>query len=448
VSFEIAERIANAVLYEGYVLYPYRASAQKNRVRWQFGIIAPRDYSEATEADPWWAQTECLIEPQSGAALDVRLRFLQVQARSVEETTEDGFAPVARLIAGSRDIIGWDEGVARTRDLPPLMIDELLEAEQTISIVVAGGIDVETLTAPDGAVQGRVVRERWPIHGSIRVSAEPVGRLVRLRLRLENTTGWPRADTDRDHAMRRSLVSAHLLLRVSRGSFVSLLEPPDDAADAAVACENVRTWPVLVGEAGQRDLMLSSPIILYDYPAIAPESPQDLCDGCEIDEILALRVMTLTDEEKREARATDDRARDIVDRTDSLPREVLERLHGAIRQAPAAEMAAVPQLGEWEALLNPPDAPAPQDDAVEIAGVRVAKGSRVIVRPTRRADPIDMFMKDRVARVEGVYRDLEGITHVAVVLADDPSADLLAGYGRFLYYRPDELEPVKESANA
>jgi hypothetical protein len=155
--------------------------------------------------------------------------------------------------------------------------------------------------------------------------------------------------------------------------------------------------------------------------------------------------MTLTDEEKREARATDDRSRDIIDRTDHIPRDVFERLHGAIRQVPAPD--TIPALGEWEALLNPPGAPAPQDDAVEIAGVRVARGSRVVVRPSRRADPIDMFMKDRVARVEGVYRDLEGVTHVAVVLADDPSGDLHAWYGRYLYYGPDELEPWKENAD-
>jgi hypothetical protein len=150
--------------------------------------------------------------------------------------------------------------------------------------------------------------------------------------------------------------------------------------------------------------------------------------------------MTLTDEEKREARATDARARDIVDRTDAMPQDVFERLHGAVRQMQPP--GAVPGLVEWEALLNPPGQPAPQDDAVDIAGVRVARGSRVTVRPKRRADPIDMFMRDRVARVEGIYRDLEGVTHVAVVLADDAAGDLLAEYGRYLYYRPEELEPV------
>jgi len=445
-SFEAAERIADAVLYEGYVLYPYRASAQKNRVRWQFGIVAPRDFSDATGSDPWWAQTECLIDPHGRPTLDLRLRFLQVQSRSVERSAEHGsFEPVHRLLVDDREIIGWDEGVARTHEIPGIAIEDLLERGRRVSVPSSAGLESEAVCDARGAPRGRIVRERWPIDAHLLLAAERQGRFVKLRLRLENVTAWPVGDADRDRAMRRSLVSAHLLLHARGAAFVSLLDPPDDAAVAVAACANVRSWPVLVGTAGARDLMLASPIILYDYPAIAPESPRDLCDGTEIDEILALRVMTLTEDEKREARATDERARDIVDRTDSIPREVFERLHGAFRHLQPADPA--PALAEWEALLNPAGAPAPQDDAVVIAGVRVAKGSLVVVRPTRRADAMDMFMKDRVARVEGVYRDLDGATHLAVVLADDPSGDLHAWYGRYLYYGPEELEPLKEAAN-
>ena len=438
-SFEAAERIADAVLYEGYVLYPYRASAQKNQVRWQFGVVAPRSFSDATGSDPWWAQTECLVATDDAPAIDIRLRFLQAQARTVEHTSGDGgFEPAGLLRVGDHDVAGWDEGIARTHDVAGVELRDLLDQERLIPVSESGGQETELVQDDAGVVSGRITRERWPIDGSMRLSAERHGRFIRLRLRIENVTDW--AGDDRDRAMRRSFLSAHLLLQVRGGAFVSLIDPPDDAVEAAASCANVRTWPVLVGEAGRRDLLLSSPIILYDYPAIAPESPRDLCDGTEIDEILALRVMTLTDEEKREARATDARARDIVDRTDAMPQDVFERLHGAVREAQPS--GAVPGLVEWETLLNPPGQPAPQDDAVEIAGVRVARGSRVTVRPKRRADPIDLFMRDRVARVEGVYRDLEGVTHVAVVVADDAAGDLLAEYGRYLYYRPDELEPA------
>ena len=99
----------------------------------------------------------------------------------------------------------------------------------------------------------------------------------------------------------------------------------------AQECHNLRTWPVLVGNEGEYDTMLSSPIILYDYPQIAPESPGSLFDGTEIDEILTLRIMTLTDEEKEEMRQGDERAREILERTEALSPEQFMKLHGVIR---------------------------------------------------------------------------------------------------------------------
>jgi hydrogenase maturation protease len=93
-----------------------------------------------------------------------------------------------------------------------------------------------------------------------------------------------------------------------------------------------------VGEEGERDAMLSSPIILYDYPQIAPESPGNLFDGTEIDEILALRILTLTDDEKREMQHADARSRQILERTEALPAEHFMKLHGVLRGLrPASE---------------------------------------------------------------------------------------------------------------
>ncbi len=109
----------------------------------------------------------------------------------------------------------------------------------------------------------------------------------------------------RADALMYSLVSAHTILTVEDGEFVSLLDPPENLRSLAAECSNIGTWPVLVGEEGERDTMLSSPIILYDYPQIAPESPGSLFDGTEIDEILSLRILTMTDEEKHEMRQSD-----------------------------------------------------------------------------------------------------------------------------------------------
>ena len=130
----------------------------------------------------------------------------------------------------------------------------------------------------------------------------------------------------------RSLVSTHTILGVrDGGEFVSLLDPPEEFKEAVAGCQNTGTWPVMVGEEGERDCMLSSPIILYDYPQIAPESPGDLFDGTEIDEILTLRIMTLTDAEKREMRSVDEHARRILERTETMPGEELMRMHGVMK---------------------------------------------------------------------------------------------------------------------
>ena len=118
-KFEQAQKVADAVLYEGYLLYPYRASAMKNQIRWQFGVVMPRDYSEGGDSEPWAMQTECLVEPSDAPALDLRLRFLQVQARIVEKAVnaEQGiFWPMEAFEVDGRQFVSWDEGVKRELD--------------------------------------------------------------------------------------------------------------------------------------------------------------------------------------------------------------------------------------------------------------------------------------------------------------------------------------------
>src|SRR5262249_59078035 len=113
--------------------------------------------------------------------------------------------------------------------------------------------------------------------------------------------------------------------------FVSLADPPPELAAAAAGCANEGTWPAMAGDPGARDTVLSSPIILEDYPRVAEESPGDLFDATEIDEILTLRILTLSDREKAELRATDERARELLDRCESLTGDELLRLHGTLR---------------------------------------------------------------------------------------------------------------------
>jgi hypothetical protein len=427
---DMARQVADAVLYEGYLLYPYRASAGKNQVRWQWGVLMPPAYAAAGHGEHASSHSEFLLEPGTDPVLHVRLRFLQLQHRS----GGDGPVPV------------FDEAVEHEID-SLLSVAALLNAEQVIPIAIPGGTETT-----DG-----ITRQRWPLTGEIRLSGRrvegPYG-VVHLTVEVVNTAEWIDAEAARHEALRHSLIAAHTAIAVTDGEFISLIDPPEWAKPAVKSCRNERTWPVLVGEAGSRDVFLISPIILYDYPMIAPESPGDLFDGTEIDEILTLRTMTLTDEEKAEARATDERARKLMDRVDSMPPEMLDKLHGAIRY-----LGETPQISRTpgepdpiETITTPgtpwwdPGADAsvdPDTDSVCIAGVEVAKGSKVMLAPRLRGtDAQDMFLEGRTATVAAVLLDVDGNTHVAVTLDDDPGAEISAQHGRFRYFSPDELAPL------
>ena len=210
-----------------------------------------------------------------------------------------------------------------------------------------------------------------------------------------------------------------------------MTDPPRWAAAEAAACENIGTWPVLAGPPDCRDIVLSSPVILYDHVEVAPESAGDLFDATEIDEILTLRTLALTESEKRAARATDPRAAELMDRLDGLPPEMFDRLHGAIRY-----------------LNSVPAGASPETDRVMVGGVPVGRGSRVRMRPgARRADAQDLFLVGREARVEAVLHDVDGNVHIAVSPDDDPAADLHRSHGRFLYFATDEIEPIEYITN-
>jgi hypothetical protein len=429
---DVARSVADAVLYEGYLLYPYRASARKNQVRWQWGVLVPPAYAAAGHGEHATSHSECLLEPGTDPVLHIRLRFLQLQHRS----------------GGDGSVPEFDEAVEHEVDsvlsVAELFNTDPLDTGRVVAVTVPGG--TETTDS--------VTRQRWPLDGEIRLSARrlegPYG-VLQLTVEVVNTTQWTDPEAARHLALRHSLIAAHTVLAVTDGEFISLIDPPEWSKPAAEGCHNERTWPVMVGEAGRRDVILVSPIILYDYPVIAPESPGELFDGTEIDEILTLRTMTLTDEEKAEARATDERARKLMDRIDSMPPEMLDKLHGAIRylgETPRArgepdpiETITTPGTPWWD-----PGADAsvdPDTDSVLIAGVEVAKGSRVLLAPgLRRTDAQDMFLAGRTATVAAVLLDVDGNTHVAVTLDDDPGAEISAAHGRFRYFSPDELTPL------
>lgn len=300
------EQIAKAVLYEGYMLYPYRPSSVKNRQRFNFGVLYPEAYCDAQEgSDACSMRTECLIRGSPGSVIEVRLRFLHLQVRR----RRDSVLPK-----------GWQEAVERDVCIPKCKPGDLCERQITHAFAFPAHDDVEREFSQE------------VVEGVVDVSALKVGEdLFKISLQVRNTTPLEGPSVDRDAALMHSLVATHTVMGVTDGEFISLLEPSQGIEELAASCQNVGAWPVLVGDAGEKDTLLASPIILYDYPQIAPESAGDLFDGTEIDEILSLRIMTLTDQEKQEMRQSDDRARQILERTEAMPAEQFMKLHGVVR---------------------------------------------------------------------------------------------------------------------
>ncbi|MGD0629646.1 MAG: hypothetical protein ABR987_09845 [Terracidiphilus sp.] len=356
-NLENVEKIAEAVLYEGYMLYPYRASAVKNQQRWNFGVLYPRAYSEQQSgSDAWAMQTECLLEADLSTRLNIEIRFLQIVNRSIgrlrnpasklpadrePELALPDFELVEKLTVGGRTYTSWQEALERKVDLPAINPAAFSLQRQSF-FEFREQRAFEPIVNPDGMIEGVIIREWESISGSVEIILKKCrDGLFKATVRLRNLTAFESPQVEsRAHSLSRSFVSAHTIFGAEGGEFVSLLDPPRDLEDFVAECTNIGTWPVLVGEDGAHDAMLSSPIILYDYPQIAPESPGSLFDGTEIDEILSLRILTMTDAEKQEMRQSDGRAREILERTENMPPEQFMKLHGVLRGLrPVAEEA-------------------------------------------------------------------------------------------------------------
>ncbi|MFI8103914.1 hypothetical protein [Streptomyces sp. NPDC086023] len=480
-GFAYARQVADAVLFEGYVLYPYRASAAKNRLRWQFGVLVPPSWGPA-HGEHSAFRTELLMEPRGDTVLAVELRFLHPLRRTVQRALPGGgFADTAELHLPDRVLVPWDEG-AEERVEFTVPVRDLLGDGQVRCFGRPAREETEPVLDDDGRTVGRLVRRAAAVEGTVRLQAAELDvpyRAYRLTATVDNTSPWtPDGASEaagRDAALPRSLVAAHLLLGLGAGSFLSLTAPPEWARAETAACENRHTWPVLAGEPGRTDVVLSSPIILEDHPAIAPESAGAMYDALEIDEILALRTAALTDQEKREARGTDARAAAVVDLADSLPPEVLDRLHGAVRtlreitgeERPGGadgpegfggfEGAPGPDADPGAGLFRPDtpwwdpagaDPAGPPPERVTVDGVPVGRGSRVRLSPgLRRTDAQDLFLQGRTALVEEVLHDVDGGVHLAVTVEGDPGADIRREQGRFLYFQPDEVSPLPDEGD-
>lgn len=333
-NFESVEEIAQAVLYEGYMLYPYRPSSVKNQQRFNFGVLYPQSYCDLqTGSESNFLRIQCLLKTTPSTRLTVKVRFLHIVQRLIRKYDGLDFAEyVDRFELNGKKYQSWQEAEERSFTVEALDPTCLI-TPYTTEFSFPPGETIEPLHDARGNVLAEIVRRWEGLSGSLQLYAEqPCPGILKVTARVENRSSLNTNITNepsRDIALLHSLVSAHAILGVENGQFLSLLEPPAEFEDVARSCENTGAWPVLAGD--DATTMLASPIILYDYPTIAPESAGSLFDGTEIDEILSLRILTLTEEEKAEIRQADDRARKLLERTESIPDEQFMKLHGVLR---------------------------------------------------------------------------------------------------------------------
>jgi hypothetical protein len=412
--------IADAVLYEGYILYPYRPTATKNRQRWMFGELHPRDAARAG-GEAASMRAEILVEANADAKIDIVARFLQSRQRQLgaldapaaelEEIAH--FTPVAELHVDGQRYVSFDEAIERRIDISSVTLGELVAASRRLRFDFPAGREIEPIRSENGAIVSVIARSSESVEGEIEIGATRLDDgLFRLGATIENITPIDRAEPSR--AQARAFLSTHMIIGARGGRFVSLVEPPEALRAAAAACENRGLWPALVGERARADTVLASPIILYDYPEVAPESRNAFFDGAEIDELLTLRVQTLTDAEKAEMAAADPRTREILERCDGMTPDEMRALHGAFRPPPLTAESGL------------------------------AVGAHVRIAPKAGGDVMDMALAGMEAVVASIERDFEGRAHVAVTLVDDPGADLgAAGFpGHRFFFSPQELQPL------
>jgi hypothetical protein len=246
------------------------------------------------------------------------------------------------------------------------------------------------------------------LHGHAIITAIPLKeRRVRMTISVHNTTDVP-AGLDRTGALLHSLLSTHVVGRVAGGRFLSPLD--------VQGCENVNSWPVLATQAD--DAVLGAAIMLPDHPQIAPESKGNLFDSTEIEEALLIHVLALSDEEREEAAAQDPAVRQMLERAARTTPQELMDLHGRVQ-------VADPRVGEAE---------------VDVSGVRYRLGDKVVLRPETNATPQDHLVAGRSATIERIYYDYDGSVHLAVTVDDVPGQELMRDIGRFLYFKPTEVE--------
>ncbi|MBV8489645.1 MAG: hypothetical protein JO199_03870 [Candidatus Eremiobacteraeota bacterium] len=248
---DAVERIAQSVLYEGFLLWPYQSRKHDDRQRFTIGGLYPRTYARHSN-DRSEASFDCLVEG-SATEIDVEVHFLHAIRRQVTECGRF----VDRAFAGGELLATWDEtferrvvldGWSSPHALLPFTFDAMRYDERVDDNVTL----VRTCEGISGALDCSTV----PLEGGCR----------RVEIRIVNTT--PSNAADRNEALRQTLIACNVRVGVRNGAFVSTIDPPRHFHDARYYCHRDGLWPVLVGTPPARNTLLASAMLLQEYPEV------------------------------------------------------------------------------------------------------------------------------------------------------------------------------------
>ena len=261
-----------------------------------------------------------------------------------------------------------------------------------------------------------------PVRARGELSSEAFDDLRRVTVSIENTTPGGEG-LDRGDALALSLLSTHVVVRCGPGGrFLSPVAPPEWAATAVMTCANVNTHPVLA--TPEDDAILGAAIFLPDHPELAPESRGSLFDSTEIEEALLLHVLALSDGERDEIAGADPAVRAMIERAVQATPEDIMNLHGRVT------------------VRDKPDDEVRGEETVTVDGRTFARGGHVVLRPGAGHHAQDHLLDGRGATIERIYVDYDDQVHLCVTVDDDPGQDLMRDIGRYLYFKPAEVEVI------
>ncbi|TFE67522.1 hypothetical protein [Methylacidiphilum caldifontis] len=414
-NLDQARQLARTLLYEGYILWPYHPKALKNNpsTRFQFGVLMPKSNEHSLHYETSSTFSYLFFIAPHTSTLEIWLRFLQLQKRIVEEKRDGDYLPVEKLFFSNKWFVSWDEAIEH--ELFYSFSLEQLKNNQEIFLEVPGKTQIEDYPF------GRILRQTETLKAHIKLNCTEKESITVFSIQLENTNQSRNASEaySRELLLKRAFLSTHFIFKLQPGQFISQQDPPP-FLQPLIHSFNFQggLWPILLSN----NLVIASPIIIEDYPQIAPESQGDDFDSTEIEELLALSTLGLSTEEKELAEATDPKVQQIFKRWNESQLDSLVRLHGVIRK-----MRRIPE--------NPLK-------SITIEQKTLSIGQQVKLHPKGRADIADMFYKEKIALVEEIRQDEDGKIHIGVILVDDPASELLQWQGRFYYFSPEEIEPL------